>query len=545
MAEEGKDLVLLIMAAVIFVHLIACANVANLLLARGATRTREVAVRCALGASRGAIIRGLLAESLVLGCAGSIFGLIFAVWGIDLMVAAIPSELPFWIRFDLDWRIFIFALATGVLSSVVFGLLPALQASKPQLVDALKEGGRTGAAGGKSQRVRNVLVVAEVALALTLLIGAGLMLRSFMAIQKADLGMDPRNTLTFRVGLPQMQYPDKNDAGRFFEQLIPRLANISGVEAAGATTALPASGSKDSVGIVVEGDTEPQQLHDARMANVTTITPGFLQACSVALLRGRDFSAADTQGAPGVALIDERAARTWFPDPDPIGRQIRKFDQTGHAPQWLTIVGVVRDVVYDQREKRRMLPGVYACAYQNPQWFLSIAMRTKSDPKSFVNVARTTVLSVNKDIPIYNIFSMEEVVAESYWEKRFFGWMFAIFAGLALFLASLGLYGVMSYSVRQRTQEIGVRIALGAQASDVLRLVTGQGVRLIVIGLVIGFFSAYFLTKLMASSLEVSAHDPFSFVIVGLLLFVVGLVACYIPARSAMRLDPIVALRHE
>ena len=544
-AEEGRDLTLLIMGAVIFVHLIACANVANLLLGRGATRTREVAVRCALGASRGAIVRGFLAESLVLGFGGSVFGLLFAVWGIDLMVNAIPTELPFWIEFELDWRIFSFALGTGLLSSVVFGLLPALQASNPRLADVLKEGGRTGTGGGKSQRVRNVLVVAEVALALTLLIGAGLMLRSFMAIQKSDLGIDPRNTLTFRVGLPQMQYPDKNDAGRFFEQLIPRLANISGVEAAGATTSLPASGSTNNVGIVVEGDQEPAQVQDARTANATTVTPGFLQACNIALLRGRDFTAADTQAAPRVALIDERAARMWFPNQDPIGRQIRKFDNAGEERQWLTVVGVVREVVYDQREKRRMLPGVYACAYQSPQSFLSVAMQTKSDPKSFVNVARTTVLSVNKDIPIYNISTMEEVVAESYWEKRFFGWMFAIFAGLALFLASLGLYGVMSYSVRQRTQEIGVRIALGAQASDVLRLVTGQGVRLIVLGLVLGFFSAFFLAKLMASNLEVSAHDPFSFVIVGLLLFTVGLVACYLPARSAMRLDPIVALRHE
>ena len=545
MAEEGQTLTLLIMGAVIFVHLIACANVANLLLARGATRTREVAVRCALGASRGHIVRGLLAESLLLGIGGSIFGLVFAVWGIDLMVSAIPEELPYWIQFDLDWRIFAFALATGVLSSVVFGLVPALQASKPQLVDALKEGGRSGGVGSKTQRVRNVLVVAEVALALTLLIGAGLMLRSFIAIQHSDLGINPRNTLTFRVGLPPVQYPDKEVAGRFFEQLVPRLANISGVEAAGATTSLPAGGSTNTIAALVEGDREPQQLQDARMAHSAVITPGYLQACGIALLRGRDFSSADTQAAPRVALIDERAARTWFPGQDPIGRQVRKFEQPGAEPKWFTIVGVTREVVYDQRDKKRALPGVYSCAYQEPQWFLSVAMRTKSDPKSFVNVARSTVLSVNKDIPIYNIFTMEEVVAESYWEKRFFGCLFAIFAGLALFLASLGLYGVMSYSVRQRTQEIGVRMALGAQAGDVLRLVTGQGLRLIVTGLVIGFFSAYFLTKLMASSLEVPAHDPISFAFVGLLLFAVGLLACYIPARTAMRLDPIVALRHE
>ena len=545
MAEEPRSLTLLIMGAVIFVHLIACVNVANLLLARGATRTREIAVRCALGASRGAIVRGLLAESLLLGAGGGILGLVFAVWGIDLMVSSIPVEIPFWITFALDWRNFLFSLATGVLSSVLFGLIPALQASKPQLVDALKEGGRTGAGGGKSQRVRNVLVVAEVALALTMLVGAGLMLRSFMAIQKSDLGMDPRSTLTFRVGLPPMQYPDKADAGRFFEQLVPRLGNIAGVEAAGAATALPATGNTSTVPIVLEGDDEPQQLQDARMSNLTTITPGFLQACGIALLRGRDFTAADTEAAPRVALIDERAARMWFPNQDPIGRQVRKFEQPGAEPQWLTIVGLVRDVVYDQREKGRVLPGVYFSAYQNPQWFLSVAMRTKSDPKAFVNVARQTVMSVNKDIPIYHVYTMEEVVAESYWEKRFFGWMFAIFAGLALFLASLGLYGVMAYSVRQRTQEIGVRIALGAQAGDVLRLVTGQGVRLILLGLVMGFFSAYFLTKLMASNLEVPPHDPVSFAAVGLLLFAVGLVACYIPARTAMRLDPIVALRHE
>lgn len=545
MVEEAKALTLLIMGAVIFVHLIACANVANLLLARAATRTREVAIRCALGASRPQIVRGLLIESLVLGFAGSVLGLLFAVWGIDLMVKAIPVEIPFWITFELDWRVFAFALGTGVLSSVVFGLVPALQASKPQLVDSLKEGGRSGAAGAKGQRVRNGLVVAEVALALILLIGAGLMLRSFMAIQNSDLGIDPKKTLTFRVGLPPVQYPDKQVAGRFFEQLIPKLAGISGVEAAGATTSLPASGNIGTDAVVLKGDEEPKQLQDSRQARTATITPGYLQATRISLLRGRDFTAADNKDAPRVALIDERAANIWYPNQDPIGQQVRGYQRTGEPAEWATIIGIVRHVIYDQRDKKRILPMVYTAAYQKPESFMSVTVRTMSDPKSFVNVAREAVLSVNKDIPIYRVFTMEEVVAESFWEKKFFGNMFAIFAALALFLAAIGLYGVMAYSVRQRTQEIGVRMALGAQAADVLRLITGQGLRLIVIGLVIGFVGSYFLTKLMASSIEVSAHDPLSFAIVGMLLFTVGLIACYLPARSAMRLNPLEALRHE
>ena len=545
MTKDAKALTLLIMSAVIFVHLIACANVANLLLARAATRTKEVAIRCALGASRGQIVRGLLTESLVVGCAGSALGLLFAVWGVDLMVKAIPVEIPVWVSFDFDWRVFGFALATGVLSSVVFGLVPALQASKPQLVDFLKEGGRSGLGGAKGQRMRNGLVVAEVALALVLLIGAGLMLRSFIAIQNSDLGMDPKNTLTFRVGLPPVQYPDKQVAGRFFEQLISKLAEIPGVEAAGATTSLPAAGNIGADAVVLKGDEEPKQLQDSRMARTATITPGYLHTCRITLLRGRDFTLADNKEAPRVALIDERAAKIWFPNQDPIGQQLRGYQRTGEPAEWATIIGVVRYVVYDQRDRKRVLPMVYTSAYQQPESFMSVTMRTSSDPKSFVNVARAAVLSVNKDIPIYRVFTMEEIVANSFWEKKFFGNLFAIFAVLALFLAAIGLYGVMSYSVRQRTQEIGVRMALGAQARDVFKLVTGQGLRLIVLGLLIGFTGSYFLTKLMASSIEVSAHDPYSFAIVGALLFTVGLIACYLPARSAMRLDPIEALRHE
>jgi predicted permease len=546
LVKNFRTLTLLVMGAVLFVHLIACANVANLLLARGATRAKEIAIRLALGASRSQIVQQLLSESFVLGIAGSALGLIVAVWGVDLMLTALPTEIPFWIRFDFDWRVFFFAIGIGALSSVIFGLFPALQSSRPHLVDVLKDGGRSGAGGVKGQRTRSSLVVAEVALALILLIGAGLMMRSFMTLQHTDIGADPSNTLTFRVGLPETQFPEKEMPGRFFEQLIPKLASLPGVEAAGATTSLPAAGNIGTNALVLEGEPEPKQLQDARLARSLVITPGFLQAARVRLFRGRDITVADNKDAQRVVLIDEDAARAWFPNQDPLGHQLRALEKLGEPPKWATIIGVVRPVVFERLTSKRLYPAVYFAQRQNPERFLSVAVRTKTDPKKFVNLVRNTVLAVNPELPIYRVLTMDEVVAQSFWERKFFGSLFIIFAGLALFLASLGLYGVMAYAVRQRTQEIGVRMALGAQASDVLRMVAGHGIRLIGLGLIIGFIGSYFLMQLLAGSLHgISAHDPLSFTLVPALLFLVGMLACYLPARSAMQLNPVEALRYE
>jgi putative ABC transport system permease protein len=545
MVKDSKTLTLLLMGAVLFVHLIACANVANLLLARAATRTREIGIRLALGASRNAIVRQLLAESLLLGVIGSAAGLLVSVWGVDLMVKAIPVELPYWLRFDFDWRMFVFVIALGVGSAIAFGLFPALQASRPRLLEALKEGGRTGLGGGKGQRVRNGLVVAEVALALVLLVGAGLMVRSFLRTQAIDIGADPSNVLTFRVGMPPSQFKQE-DAGHFFTALLPQLTNISGVEAAGATGSLPAAGNVGKSALVLEGEPEPKVLQNARLCRGIPITPGYLAACRISLLRGRDFTMADNEKTQRVILIDEEGARAWFPNVDPIGHQLRLLGKPGEPPKWATIVGIVRRVIYDRLTDKQPEPCVYVSQFQEPEMFMSVALRTKSNPRNYINLARGAVLSANKEIPIYRVFTMEEVVRDSFWERKFFGTLFGIFAGLALFLAALGLYGVMAYSVRQRTQEIGVRMALGAQAADVLRLVTGQGMRLIAFGLALGFAGSFFLTKLLQSDLEgISAHDPVSFSIVSIVLLGVGLLACYLPARSATHLNPVEALRYE
>jgi putative ABC transport system permease protein len=543
--RDSRSLTLLLMGAVLFVQLIACANVANLLLVRGAARTKEFGIRVALGAGRGRIVRQLLVESALIGLAGSAGGILFAFWGIDLMLSLIPVEIPFWLHIDLDSRVFLFAIATGLLSSLLFGILPSLKVSRPNLTEVLKEGGRSSASGARGQRLRDYLVVTEVAVALVLLIGAGLLMRSYLNYQRTDLGVTTKNVLSFRVGLPAAQFPEAQAASRFFEKLIPSLDAIPGVKSAAATTRLPTGGAGLYV-FRLEGEPMPKSLDEARPSSFVTITPGYLETLHIPLLRGRDFSPNDKKGQPLVALIDERAAEKLFPGENPIGKRFAQLGIAGHEEKWIQIVGVTGNVIYDRLTNKHFRPTFYLPEAQSGESFMSVVLRTEGAPAAFANLARRAVLGVNKEIPIYNVKLLRDVVRESYWDRIFVGTLFTVFALLALFLASIGLYGVMSYSVRQRTQEIGVRMALGAQARDVLRLITFQGLRLIGLGLVLGLAVAYFVTQLLRGTLEqISAHDPLSFLLLSFLLLMVGLLACYLPARSATRLDPVEALRYE
>lgn len=536
-----REPLLLVMGAVLLVQLIACGNLANLLLARGATRAPEFAIRFALGAQRGQVVRQLLIESLVIGSAGCFLGLVFTWWGTSLLRSAFPTQLPYWVRFDFDWRIGIFAVATGLFSTLLFGLFPALRVSRPHLIGNLKEMAR---GGGKSERARNALVVAQMALAVVLLIGASLLLRTLYHLESLQLGIDPAQTLTFRLTLPPGQFPNAQAAARFVDDLVPKLRDLPGVVAAGAASSFAGTGVSPAIA-QLEGDPRPTGPGEGRAIMKNVITPGFLRTVRMRLLRGRDFAPADSAAASRVALIDERAAALWFPGQDAVGHLLRTTE-AGDPSKWATIVGVVNAVAYDRSTKATPLPAVYFPLAQDPQPFMAVAMRTKTDPSTFAQSARQVVQSLNPGVPLFAVETMNEVLAGSFWSQKFFGSIFVVFSALALLLSSLGLYGVIAYSVQQRTQEIGVRMALGAQAGDVLRLVASRGLRLIALGLAAGLVLAFFLSRLLASSLDgVSAHDPVSFIGVPLFLLAVGLFACYLPARAAVQLDPMEALRHD
>lgn len=534
----------ILMAAVGLVLLIACANVANLLLARASGRQKELALRAALGAGRWRIIRQLLTESVLLGVFGGALGLALAWGGLKFLVALSPENIPRTGEIGIDWMALGFTLLISTLTGLIFGAAPAWQASRSDLHETLKEGGRTGAVSGK-RGLRNMLVVAEVAVALVLLIGAGLLIRSFLKVQQVNPGFNPEKMLVLQLSLPDSKYPEPADRDRFFQSMIEKVRAIPGVERAGISTSVPMSGSNSSASFTIEGRQVPRG-ETSPWGNRWYAGPDYFQTMGISLIKGRYFDERDTADSPLVAIIDQSMQSKFWPDEDPIGKRISFGRSDSGDPVWREIVGVVGHV------KQMGLDGASPVQYyiphrQNPAAGVYLAVRTgQGDPAALTATVRGAIQSIDPELPVFKVRTMEKIVADSLMPRRFAMVLLGAFAGIAMLLASVGLYGVMSYSVAQRTHEIGVRMALGARAASVLGMVIRQGMVLTVIGLLIGIAGAYFLTGLMSSLLfGVGTADPITFVLFSIALMLVSLLASYIPARRATKVDPMIALRYE
>ena len=543
---DVRSSLLVLLGAVGFVLLIACANVANLLLARAAARHKEIAVRRALGAGRWRILRQLLTESLLLSLLGGTLGLLLAMWGVDLLVASSPLDIPRLKEIGLDSRVLSFTLLVSALTGIIFGLAPALHASKVDLNDALKEGGRGSTEGIARNRVRSLLIVTEIALSLVLLIGAGLMIKSFMRLREVDPGFNAKNVLTTGISPSRVKYPAVEQQRNFLSAVLQRLESLPGVEAAGLVSPLPMSGNASSKTFTLEG--QPLAPGNLSASNFRLISPNYFRAMGIPLQRGRAFNERDTKDAPLAVIVNETFVRRFLPGTDPIGRRVligADLTENPNPPPY-EIIGVVGDVHHDGLDVEAG-PEYYVSYLQDPLRRMDLVVRTRSDDSSsMVATLRNAIKEVDQEQYIPRVETMEQLLAESVARRRFNMMLLGIFAALALALAAVGIYGVMSYSVTQRTHEIGIRIALGAQAGDVLRMVVRQGMTLALIGVGIGLLAAFAVTRIMSSLLfGVSPTDALTFALVALLLSGIALVACLIPARRATRVDPMVALRYE
>ena len=532
---------LILLGAVGLVLLIACANVANLLLVRSSVRQKEMAVRVALGASRTTLIRQLLTESVLLAALGTALGILLAFWGISLIASRLPDGIPRLQEAQVDAPALVFTLAVSLLTSLLFGLAPALQASRPTLTEGLKEGDR--GASGRRQRLRSVLVVGEVALTLTLLVGAGLLIQSFRRVLQVDPGFKAQNLLMMQVSVNN---PDGQQVANFFEQLQQNVRNLPGVKSVAVSNGIP-FGSTNFPAFLIEGRAETENKPSGLRYHVS---PAYFQTMGIGLIKGRLFTAEDTPTTPSVAIIDEVLARRFFPNEDPLGQRLKA---SADAPG-IEIVGIVRHAEPNSLDAQGPAPAQFYFSFNQipaerlPGYVrrINLLTRTEVEPLGLASAVRGQVAALNKDQAVFNVRTMEQTVAQSVAARRFSMLLLTVFAIVALGLASLGIYGLMSYAVAQRTREIGVRMALGAQVSDVLKLVVGQGMKLAFVGVVLGLVASVALTQLLKTLLfGVSATDPLTFIVIALLLTVVALLACWLPAKRATKVDPMVALRCE
>lgn len=550
-AEAGniRPYLLLLGGAVGLVLLICCVNVANLLLARGAARERELAIRAALGSSRWRTVQMLLAESLLLALAGGLLGMALARPGLQGLLKLIPVELPFWMKIELNWPVLLFSLVVTLATGVLFGLVPALQLSRVNLQNALKDSAKGSSRDASSLRLRNGLIVVEVAFSLLLLVGAGLMMQSFMRLQQVDTGINAERLVTVYLSrflpnsTPQEQVAAYSDQ---FRRVMDEFAKIPGVVAVGGGYDIPHYNKleqREKQEIAIVGQSEREQNQNAPAIGVD-VAPGYFQTLGVPLLEGRDFNEADTLDQQRVVVVSQYTAQTLWPGRPAIGQQIR-WGKVSTGNPFATVIGVVGNTKWSAAERE---PG-FELYYPYRQWpvpALHIVVRAQTEPAQLMPQLRGTVHEINSDIAINLIKPVGEIVSEANWQRRLWGVLFALFASIALLLAAVGLYGVMSYLVSQRTREIGLRMALGARGVDVWRLIVGQGLKVVALGMAIGLLAARALSRVMASLLfGISVTDPLTFAGVAVLLVVVALLACFLPARRAAKVDPMIALRME
>jgi len=541
-ATQGvRPTLYILLGAVGFVLLIACANVANLLLAKAAGRQKEIAVRAALGASRARLIRQFLTESVLLALMAGALGVALASWGVALLVSAATGNIPRAAEINVDGRVLGFTLLIAVLTGVVFGLAPALQASKADLNDALKDTSRGSGGGSRRARIRGALVVTEVALSVILLIGAGLLIRSFVRLQGVDAGFNPAHLLVANINLPASKYSQTAERAGFYRRLSEDLASLPGVTSVGVVQGLPLTGFDARTPIAIDGRAIPP-MAERPIVSVGIVSPDFFETFRIPLIQGRFFSNHDDESSPVAVLINQSFSRKYFPDENPIGKRLLGGGPPLQAREIVGVVGDIRQIGLGTSPAE----GFYLSSNQRPQLAMNVVLRTEGPPLALSNALRSRVIAIDRDQPVATIQTMEEVVSNSISNQRFTLLLLGLFAGVALILAAIGIYSVMAYTVTQRTGEIGLRMALGAQTRDVLKLVVGQGMTTALIGVAVGIGGAFALTRLMTSLLfSVTATDPITFVAIPVILTGVALAACFGPARRAAKVDPMVALRYE